>query len=476
MLGSSILVVCGIELGDEAKGTTTNFLTELSGSPLTVRYNGGPQAGHNVVTGNGRWHCFAQFGSGTFTDNTLTYLSRYMLIEPEALFREAQTLKNKGVQNPLSRCIIDARATVITPAHKLVGQLLEISRGEHRLGSCGMGVGRAILDQENGLFISLQDFFSPEVLAEKLRCLIDWELAKAREILASNPRSSSMQETYQYFLGRLNLEDLLKTYANFLQRMRSNIDQTGSFLARYLSQQTTVIFEGAQGALLDRKRGFHPHITQSRTTYHNAADLLLGHDCEVKKIGVMRPYAHRHGRGPLVTEDESLTRYFTELHNSENAWQGPFRVGWLDLLSLRYGLAINDGVDALVLTNLDQLSSLAEIKICQSYEYRGPLNDLDSYFEWEPLGSQRAKITAIKNEPLSLEQSEQRTRILMDCRPLEFIKLPGWQQDITKARKASDLPLQSRQLISFLESSAGLTTPIWTVSVDPTSRGKILLR
>jgi len=474
---NDIVVICGLGFGDEGKGAITDFLSREYGASTVIRYNGGPQAGHNVITPDGRWHCFAQFGSGMFTPSVNTYLSKDMLIEPEALATEAGILSAKGVNNVYDRLVIDTQCTIITPMHKMLGRIKEIARGRKAHGSCGMGVGQTIFWKEDGFSLSVSDVLEGkayQVLSE----LKEYAFSRVSSIVPQHS-SEEIEETIRYFRKRCHPQKLASCYSYLLSSLGFSFDVSRKHLGHIFQNDTVIIFEGAQGALLDRTRGFSPYVTKSNATWGNARDLIEHANVDglerVKKVGIMRAYGHRHGAGPFVTEDTSLKDFFDDPLNFENRWQGAFRVGWLDLLALRYGIAINDGVDEIALTSLDRLSGLDPIRVCSSYEYRGDFRDLDQHFEWEPLAEGRARITAIRHiaSPLRWAVGDGLAHHLFQCRPLEWVEFPGWKEHIGDMQNISDLPVNARTLLEFLESPQGFNTIISLVSVGPASHQKI---
>ena len=388
-------IVCGLAFGDEGKGSITDYLVRALGADTVVRYNGGPQAGHNVVTTDGRWHCFAQLGAGSFVPGVRTVLASNMLVELEALEAEAAALAAKGVRDVWWRLLIDRACTLVTPMHKLVGQLGELARGPQRRGSCGMGVGEAVRWHDEGLYLCASDLAAPH----RARAVLEALTARAEErtaaLLGAWP-TAEMRDVQRYFQHRCRPHALLERYQAIAARVAVGAVETPLVGA--------TVFEGAQGALLDRTRGFVPYVTQSRSTFHNAAALGGG-----TKLGVTRAYGHRHGPGPFVTEDPALASHLTDRFNTANRWQGPFRVGWLDVVALRYGVALNNGVDALAVTGLDRLRGLPSIRVCTAYEYTGRLAALDACFQWQRLSADRARIVAI-NEPADPRSSRNCSR------------------------------------------------------------------
>ena len=263
---------------------------------------------------------------------------------------------------------------------------------------------------------------------------------------------------------------IITEYFSGLAKSVKIVDQ--KYFEKLIDENHVIVFEGAQGALLDNDFGFYPHITKTNTTLANADTLLLeaGYQGKVTRVGILRGYSTRHGAGPFVTEDCQLGRRLWDPYNQENQWQGKFRFGWLDLLASRYAVRVNDGVDYIALTNLDQLSGLKTIKICRAYEYKGELDVLEPYFEFESVGKNRAKITAIK-KPFS--GKNEIANILFRCKPSEFTELPGWREDLRRAAGFNSMPPGLKELLAFLQSSDGLESPIKIISTSPTWEGKI---
>ncbi len=486
MAHGAAYLVCGLAFGDEGKGSVTDFLVRAHAARAVVRFNGGPQAGHNVVAPDGRWHCFAQFGAGSFVPGTRTLLGPQMLVEPENLAVEADVLRAKGVGDALARLVIDPDCAVVTPMHKMIGQMLEIARGRRAVGSCGMGVGQAILDRERRAGVRVRDILVGRAGARRLEELAREKLAQAAELVQTHP-SEEMRAAHRYFLARCRSVDLLRSYRGILASPGIAVVRAASELRREIARGA-VVFEGAQGALLDGRLGFFPYVTRSRTTAHDAVDLLEAARARTSarvRIGVLRAYGHRHGPGPFVTEDGRLARRFDDPRNCTNRWQGRFRVGRLDLVALRYGLRLNRGVDWLAVTGLDRLTGLPGVRVCASYEYHGDRAELDPYFEWEPLRGGKARILGIRVPatpappaphpgPAGREPDHSRTRVLLRCRPLEWIELPGWRRDVRGARSPADLPAAARGFVEFLESARGLGVPVGLVSVRPDAGGKLV--
>ena len=363
------ILTVDLGFGDAGKGSIVDYLTRQHDAHTVVRYNGGAQAGHRVVTPGaaGQAHVFAQFGSGTLA-GAATHLSRFMLLDPLAMMVEAQHLHELGVPDPFAHTTIDARALVITPFQRAINRLKELSRGAGRHGSCGMGIGETQADALafGERVLRVGDLARPDVLHAKLQFLRAVNLAKAPVSPADRGASPQLAAEWEMLTATDWADWLLPTYADFAATAQI---VPGGHLHAILHQPGAVIFEGAQGVLLDEWRGFHPHTTWSTTTLANA-DQLLGEAAyagRVTRLGITRAYATRHGAGPLVSGDDSLTRALPDVANGFGAWQRDFRSGWLDLVMLRYARDVVGPLDALAVTCLDRLAELPAIQVCDHY-------------------------------------------------------------------------------------------------------------
>ncbi|MEU6828248.1 adenylosuccinate synthetase [Nocardia beijingensis] len=331
MFGSHIIVV-DLGFGDAGKGATVDWLcASESGFDVSavVRFNGGAQAAHNVVA-EGRHHTFAQFGSGTFA-GVPTLLSRHMLVEPIALAAEARELAALGVRDPLSLLRIDGRALLTTPIHIAANRAREDARGSARHGSCGRGIGETAEYALAHAAPTVSDCLRPLVLRRKLRAMA----------AHYGPLIGSSEHRYE------PIDDLVDMYREFAAAVRIVGDEQ---LARF-ARRGTVVFEGAQGVLLDEWRGFHPHTTWSTVEPRNARAMLAGIGASGYVLGVTRTYQTRHGAGPFPTEASGLA--LTEPHNTAGRYQGEFRLGHLDTMLLRYAIDVSGGIDGLVVNHLD---------------------------------------------------------------------------------------------------------------------------
>lgn len=339
-----------------------DFLVRERAAHTVVRFNGGAQAGHNVVTDDGRHHCFAQLGAGSFVPGVRTHLSRHVVVHPTALLVEARHLSRAGVTDALERLTIADEALVTTPHHQSLIRLRELARGDARHGTTGVGVGetmRIALDAPE-LALRMRDLRDPAALTRKLERLRRYCAAQL-DALALDPTDARVRDERDALLAPETIDAWIDALAPLLA-----VDPIvgPEHLATLLAAPGELVFEGAQGVLLDEWRGFHPHTTWSTCTTDNALALLEGYDGTVERYGVLRSYATRHGEGPFPSERDALRR-LPEPHNADVGWQGRFRRGWLDLPLLRYALACCE-IDALALTHLDAVGD--DWRACVAYE------------------------------------------------------------------------------------------------------------
>ena len=398
-------LISDLGFGDSGKGTLTDTLVKKLGADWVVRFNGGAQAGHNVVLADGRHHTFSQFGAATFQPGVRTFLSRYMVLHPGGLLEEARTLRAKGVADALERLHIDPAGRVITPFHQAANRLREVLRGEARHGSCGLGVGEtmhhSLESPEEGVVAA--DLGNRPVLLRKLARIQQryWTEFRARR-----------RELAEHPLAKTELETLESAEAgeSFLVQAEEVAGRVGEERPR----SGVVVFEGAQGVLLDEWRGFHPYTTWSTCTFDNALDLLSEWGGRAVRLGVIRSYLTRHGAGPFPTEDAELK--LPEPHNAWGPWQEGFRRGWLDLSLVRYAVESCGGVDGLAVTHLDRCAE-RDWRIATGYRggqepKLGRFRDLE-YQEWLTRRLERPEV-----EYRSVRGAEQLLDILQRIAPV----------------------------------------------------------
>jgi adenylosuccinate synthase len=366
------IILFDLTFGDAGKGSLVDHLARASAAHTVVRFNGGAQAAHTVVLPDGRWHTFSQFSSATFVPGVRTYLSRFMLFDPAALVGEERHLRGVGVTDALARLTVDADAPVVTPFHKAANRLREVARGAGRHGSCGMGIGETMQDlvEDPGAILRVGDLLDAATTRRKLRHFQEKKrVAMAGLVL---PEGGETAEIVARERGLLNDARAVEECAALFAQVAGRVEVAASPRAIF-RQEGTLVFEGAQGVLLDEWYGFHPHTTWSTTTPENARTLLREHDYagEVQAIGALRAYMTRHGTGPFPTEAAPFAASLQDVHNPTNAWQQHFRTGPLDLVLLQYALDVarkSGPVDALAITCLDRLAHLSRVPVCTGYE------------------------------------------------------------------------------------------------------------
>lgn len=350
-------LVAGLGYGDEGKGATVDFLAREYGAGLIVRYNGGAQAAHNVVQPDGRQHTFAQFGSGMFHPGVRTHLSRFMLVNPINQMREEQALREVGITDAWERTTVDPRALIITPFHRAVNRF-NAEPGFHNAkqeNTCGQGIGEC---REFHLNYGEKALFAGDIkkgwgwTTQKLRFIRETILGRWRTMPP-------------LVAGEDDLEVCWKWYKEWPAKIQRLSTQT---------ETAPVIFEGAQGVLLDETYGMAGFNTWTDCTFNNALRILDedGGTDNYIRVGVIRSYYTRHGAGPFPTEDADLT--YPEPHNGDDGYQGKFRRGHFDYVAFARALRIVEGIDMLAINHLDQIqvSLGAGIRSLPSIQAHGP--------------------------------------------------------------------------------------------------------
>jgi adenylosuccinate synthase len=461
-MGAKIYVIVDLGYGDSGKGTTIDFLARKTGIKNIVRYNGGAQAAHHVMTPDGRLHCFTQFGSATFVPGTRTLLSRFMYFNPLNLEKESEVLQSKGVADALSRLWVDKASPIVTPFQVQLNRLLELSRGDQRHGSCGFGVGQTVRDHQRfgEQYLFAGDLADPGSCAFKVRAIWQIALERAENLIEENSENADMLSLFLK-LKNYDPDALAERYGQIASRIK--IVSSEEMLS--LVREEGAIFEAAQGLMLDQRIGFYPHVTSTNTTLANA-ELLIGESGfagQIVRLGLSRAYATRHGAGPFATEDNGLEGKIPACHNNHNIWQGAFRLGWFDLPLMRYALEAVGPLDGLVITNLDRLAQLGEVRVCRAYLNQVSTDEnLSAFFSTNRIG----EITALKQpQGMGREEMKRRTRMYNDFIPV-YESLPEWT--IGGQSIGFDLPY-----VQYLERELG--SPMVMLSAGPTASDKITI-
>jgi adenylosuccinate synthase len=345
-------IVVDLGFGDAGKGATVDALVRHTGARLVVRFNGGAQAGHNVVTSDGRHHTFSQFCSGSFVAGAVGLLGPDFVLHPLGMVVEAEHLESIGIGDAFARTWVSDRARVITPYQQVANRVRERLRGQAAHGSCGVGVGECVSDAlthpDEGIVAGMLDD-----QAELRRRLQRQRERKRAELVALGANGADLE----LFDDVALVDRVIAIWGHVVSRL-SRLDDDA--LTCMIRNAPNVVFEGAQGVLLDERYGFHPHTTWSRCTAEGA--LELAGDRPLTRLGVVRAYATRHGAGPFPTEDASMN--LPELHNPDGH-AGRFRIGALDVVLLRYALRVA-AMDGLAVTCLDRVGPTP--LVCLAYD------------------------------------------------------------------------------------------------------------
>lgn len=362
---NNAIITVDLGYGDSGKGTIVDALVRNYRAGLVVRYNGGAQAAHNVITPDGRHHCFRQLGSGMFVRDVKTLLSQYMLIDPLALSLEIAQLQQTGTDNLLFKNIfVDERAMVVTPYHKALNRVREKARGDGRHGSCGMGIGEAVqLSMERpDLTVRAGDLLDYDKLTDKLMgvYLHAFDTIKSLEVDISS--KDYLDEARLLFMPVLSVAKVFGSIAKAINIVSADR------VCELVSTNNSV-FEGAQGVLIDQDCGFHPYTTWSKTTSENAYKILADAGVSaITEVGIIRAFPTRHGPGPFPTQHNDLLSLLPKEHNKFNEWQREFRAGWPDFVMLKYALMVNNSIDYFAVTHVDCLDNWDQWQICDEYD------------------------------------------------------------------------------------------------------------
>lgn len=379
-----VFVIAGLGYGDEGKGTTVDWLVRRYApghgrQTVVVRYNGGAQAAHNVVLPCGTHHTFSQFGSGTLA-GAATFLSHHMIVNPSTMLVETDVLSTLphaiSMGDPLSRVHVDERALVTTRFHVAANRIRELVAGKGSHGSCGMGVHETVRDYELGRpSLRVADLRDSVLLTRKLVEIQESKRAELIDAYSQAPEHAKVQALEDEF-SMLTTPSIVDVLVGRMSAWAGRVSIVAdAWLEGALQRDSLVIFEGAQGVLLDQTHGFFPHVTHSDTTFANADALLAdaGYDGLVLRYGVTRTYQTRHGAGPMPTSRPDLDVLLAHDHNhrprpgpSQATWQGRMRAGELDLVTARHAAAYVGKLDGIVFTHIDVVDP-DHMPVCMSY-------------------------------------------------------------------------------------------------------------
>jgi len=412
----STTVLIGAQWGDEGKGKVTDFLAQKA--DLVVRYQGGNNAGHTVVV-DGREFKLHLIPSGILYPDKICVIGSGVVIDPAVLIREIESLEKRGVSTDNLK--ISERAHVIFPYHQKIDQLEEERKGKDKIGTTCRGIGPAYMDKSARMGIRMIDLVDPEEFAGLLKRNMEGKNRLLVGVYGAEP---------------FDYDEMLKSYSEYGRTLKKYLTDTSILVNRAIGEGKNVLFEGAQGTLLDLDHGTYPYVTSSHPV---AGAACIGTGIGPTKIdrvvGVAKAYTTRVGEGPFPTElSGEAGDYIRQRGGEYGTTTGrPRRCGWFDGVVVRYAGRVN-GLDYLALTKLDVLTGLEKVKICTGYSYRGEI--IDEF-------------------PASL-------KVLKECRPV-YDELPGWQEDISGARKLGDLPANARRFLERVSEVTGV--PVALVGV-----------
>ncbi len=423
------VVVVGAQWGDEGKGKVVDILAEHA--DIVVRFQGGNNAGHTLVVGDEKT-VLHLVPSGVLHAGKVCVIGNGVVVDPVVLLEEVNALRRRGYLADPHLLKISDRAHLIMPYHRAIDQARERLRGEGRIGTTGRGIGPTYEDKMARIGIRFADLLDEQSFADALRRTIEEKNAYLRTMLKERA---------------LDYDRIFEEYRALRVRLAPHVIDAAVYVDRALAAGRRVLFEGAQGTLLDVDHGTYPYVTSSNTV---AGAACTGAGIAPQRItsvvGITKAYTTRVGSGPFPTEllDE-LGRKLREDGEEYGATTGrPRRCGWFDAVVVRHAVRLN-GLNGVAVTKLDVLRGLKTVRICVAYEYEG---------------------RRIEDFPAS-------AWVLNNARPI-YEELPGWDEPLCHARSLDDLPANARRYVNRLEELVG--TPVIMVSVGARRQDTIVMR
>ena len=413
------IAVVGSQWGDEGKGKITDFLSKEAA--MAVRSNGGNNAGHTIEIGDKTFK-MRLIPSGIFAAKKGAIIGNGVVINPEVMFGELDNLEKEGID--ISGLKISNRAHIIMPYHILQDTYQEEAKGDKKIGTTKNGIGPCYMDKASRTGIRVCDLLERDTFEEKLR---------------TNLAEKNALFTKVYGKPELKFEDIFEKYLEYGQKMKKYVTDTSVVVNDALDNDEKVLFEGAQGVMLDIDEGTYPYVTSSNTISGGiASGIGMGANRLDTVIGVCKAYTTRVGEGPFPTEllDEVGDRIRETAHEYGTVTGRPRRVGWFDSVALRHAKRVA-GINALSLNLLDVFSGFDKIKIATAYELDGEKID---YYR---------------------------------CKPV-YEELPAWEEDITNVKTWEDLPENAKKFLNRVSELVGV--PLVTVSVGPDREQTIVLK
>jgi adenylosuccinate synthase len=421
------IVLLGAQWGDEGKGKATDLLGDRV--DYVVRYQGGNNAGHTVVIGDQKY-ALHLLPSGILSPNVIPVIGNGVVIDPAVLLTEIKGLNERGIDT--SKLKISTNAHLITPYHRTIDKVSERFLGKSKIGTTGRGIGPAYADKINRIGIRVQDLFDPSILKQK----IEAALHDKNQILIK-----------VFNRKGITVDEVLDEYLGYAQVLKPYVVDTALLLDQALKSGKNVLLEGSQGTLLDVDHGTYPFVTSSNPTAGGASTGSgIGPTKITRVIGILKAYTTRVGSGPFPTElldadGDALRKIGGEVGVTTGRNR---RCGWFDAPIARYAVRVN-GLTDFFLTKLDVLTGWEKIPVCVAYEVDGE-----------------------RVEEIPASQTD-----FHHAKPI-YEYLPGWNENISKAKSVADLPNNAREYVEFLEKVSG--APISAIGVGPGRDETIVVR
>lgn len=411
------VVIVGTQWGDEGKGKITDFLSQ--GAKVVSRYQGGDNAGHTIHA-NGEVYKLRLVPSGVLYPHQLSVIGNGVVVNPKSLVGELARLAEQGVTGENLR--ISDRAHVILPYHIKLDKLQEAAKGADKIGTTNRGIGPAYMDKAARVGIRMADLLDKEIFEERLKANLKAKNEEFVKVYDSTP---------------MNFDDIFEEYYQYGQQLKQYVCDTSIVLNDAIDKGEHVLFEGAQGIMLDIDQGTYPFVTSSNPAGGVTVGAGVGASKIDRVVGVAKAYTSRVGDGPFPTELLDKTGDFIRNagHEFGTVTGRPRRIGWFDAVVVRHSRRVA-GITDLCLNSIDVLTGLDKVKICVAYERDGE---------------------RVENYPASL-------KFLSECKPV-YEELPGWQEDITKAKTLDDLPENTRRYVERITELLGVD--LLTFSVGP---------
>lgn len=423
----SSIVIMGSQWGDEGKGKMTDWLAQKA--DMIVRYQGGNNAGHTIAF-NGKTYKLQLIPSGIFEPQKINVIGNGVVVNPKALLGELQMLKDAGVTP--SNLKISSRAHLILPYHIQLDIAQEKQRGDRKVGTTHNGIGPAYMDKAARIGIRMCDLLEKDTFAAKLKENLAQKNALFEKIYDEEP---------------FDFDSLFNEYYEYGQQLKDYVTDTSVLVNEAISAGKNVLFEGAQGIMLDLDHGTYPYVTSSNPVVGGAlAGAGVGPQSLTKMVGVCKAYSTRVGEGPFPTELTNETGDWVreKAHEYGTVTGRPRRIGWFDAVAMRHAKRVS-GMNCLSLNLLDIFTGLKKVKICTAYMLDG--KQIDYY-------------------PASLKELER-------CEPV-YEEFDGWTEDISTVTEYDQLPANAKKYLKRIEELTGLQ--LMTISVGPSREQTITLK